>query len=66
MGQLKHCKKTKDELNEIQQLQVWKSLPAVQNGHVYVLNAKKWLIDGPIAESLKRKEMLEVLGASAP
>ncbi|MFB8377217.1 ABC transporter substrate-binding protein [Paenibacillus taichungensis] len=57
--------KTKDELSEIQQLQVWKSLPAVQSGHVYVLNAKNWLIDGPVAESLKRNEMLEVLGLSA-
>ncbi|MEK3923590.1 ABC transporter substrate-binding protein [Paenibacillus sp. FSL K6-2393] len=64
-GSAEALQKTKDELNEIQQLQVWKSLPAVQNGHVYVLNAKKWLIDGPIAESLKRNEMLEVLGLPA-
>lgn len=53
--------KTLDELEAMKQSGVWKSIPAVKQDRVYVLNMKNWLVEGPHAESLKINELLQVL-----
>ncbi|MNI11042.1 putative siderophore-binding lipoprotein YfiY precursor [compost metagenome] len=47
--------------NEIAQTKVWQSLKAVKNGHVFRVNARHWISNGPIAEGLKIEDTVRAL-----
>ncbi|ACT03743.1 ABC transporter substrate-binding protein [Paenibacillus sp. JDR-2] len=36
--------------SEVEKLQVWKAMPAVQQNHVFKVSARTWMSSGPIAE----------------
>lgn len=38
------------ESTEVEKLQVWKAMPAVQQNHVFKVSARHWMMSGPIAE----------------
>ncbi|GED66796.1 hypothetical protein BRE01_04980 [Brevibacillus reuszeri] len=35
---------------EVEKLQVWKSMPAVQQDHLFKVSARHWMMSGSIAE----------------
>ncbi|MFC0329232.1 ABC transporter substrate-binding protein [Paenibacillus sepulcri] len=45
--------KAMDTITEVENLQVWKAIPAVKQNHVYKLSARYWMLSGPIADSMK-------------
>ncbi|TBL70402.1 ABC transporter substrate-binding protein [Paenibacillus thalictri] len=45
---------------EIEKLQVWKAMPAVQQNHLFKVSARHWISAGPIAES---REIDDVVAA---
>ena len=55
--------RTMDELAVMQESSLWATLPALQKGNVHILNAKNWLVEGPMAEKLKMEELVDVLTA---
>ncbi|WP_213516350.1 ABC transporter substrate-binding protein [Paenibacillus montaniterrae] len=57
-----------DAFEEIEQLELWKSLPAVQNGHVYKLETDKYYGSDiiTIRETMKETAAMLVEGAKQP
>jgi iron complex transport system substrate-binding protein len=51
----------KEVLAEMEQTGVWKSIPAVKQGHVVYVNARHWISTGPIAGSMKMADVAEAL-----
>jgi iron complex transport system substrate-binding protein len=49
------------QLSEIEELHVWKSIPAVQNDHVYQVSAKHWMLAGPYADKMKVDDVINAL-----
>jgi iron complex transport system substrate-binding protein len=49
------------QLSEIEELQVWQSIPAVQNDHVYQVSAKHWMLAGPYADKMKVDDVINAL-----
>ncbi|MFD2329637.1 ABC transporter substrate-binding protein [Cohnella sp. GCM10020058] len=47
-----------DELTEVENLAVWKKIPAVQQGHVYKMSARHWMLNGPTADNMKIDDVL--------
>ncbi|MEJ8306278.1 ABC transporter substrate-binding protein [Saccharibacillus sacchari] len=60
-GSEEGLQKTYDQLNALEQGKIWQAVPAVKANHVYLLNMKNWLIDGPNAEVLKMNDLLRAL-----
>ncbi|REK75585.1 AraC family transcriptional regulator [Paenibacillus paeoniae] len=46
------------ELNVVEELNVWKSIPAVQQGNVYKMSSRHWMLNGPTADSMKIDDVL--------
>ncbi|MFF2479909.1 AraC family transcriptional regulator [Paenibacillus sp. NPDC058071] len=46
------------EMNEVEDLNVWKSIPAVKQGHAYKMSARHWMLNGPTADSMKIDDVL--------
>lgn len=51
----------KQELQGVEELHVWNTIPAVQNDHVYQVSAKHWMLAGPYADELKINDVVEAL-----
>lgn len=45
--------KAQGVVSKVEELQLWKSLPAVKQNHVVELSARHWMLSGPIADSMK-------------
>ncbi|MEK8127284.1 ABC transporter substrate-binding protein [Paenibacillus filicis] len=50
-----------DKTKELLDNPLWKSLPAVKNGHVYEINFETWMKSGPIADSKKIDDVVKAL-----
>ncbi|MGO4180014.1 helix-turn-helix domain-containing protein [Paenibacillus sp. MCAF9] len=48
------------EMNVVEDLKVWKSIPAVKQGHVYKMSSRHWMLNGPTADSMKIDDVLAV------
>ncbi|WP_416148813.1 AraC family transcriptional regulator [Salipaludibacillus sp. HK11] len=49
------------QLAEIEELQVWQSIPAVQEGNVYQVSAKNWMLAGPYADESKINDVIQAV-----
>ncbi|CAK4836640.1 unnamed protein product [Aphanomyces euteiches] len=52
------------ELSEVENLKVWKEIPAVKQGHVYKMSSRHWMLNGPIADSMKIDDVLAAFDLS--
>ncbi|WP_042161562.1 AraC family transcriptional regulator [Paenibacillus gorillae] len=50
-----------DNVKAVEKLQLWKSIPAVKQNHVYKVSARHWMLNGPISDSLKIDDVLKAL-----
>ncbi|WP_028559600.1 AraC family transcriptional regulator [Paenibacillus pinihumi] len=46
------------EMNAVEELNAWKSIPAVKQGHVYKMSSRHWMLNGPTADSMKIDDVL--------
>ncbi|MBQ9047009.1 MAG: ABC transporter substrate-binding protein [Solobacterium sp.] len=49
------------DFDEMQNSDVWKGLQAVQSGRVYNLESRFWISDGPLADTMKIDQVVELL-----
>ncbi|MFF2094206.1 AraC family transcriptional regulator [Paenibacillus sp. NPDC058174] len=47
-----------EEMSVVEDLNVWKSIPAVKQGHVYKMSSRHWMLNGPTADSMKINDVL--------
>ncbi|MBO9607842.1 MAG: ABC transporter substrate-binding protein [Paenibacillaceae bacterium] len=45
--------KALETVSGVEQLQLWKTIPAVKQNHFFKLSARHWMLSGPIADSMK-------------
>jgi len=64
-GTSEDLQKDQSEFAELQKSPIWQALPAVQNHHLYSVNAKYWISTGPIADELKIKDAVKQLTTSS-
>jgi iron complex transport system substrate-binding protein len=50
-----------EELTEVEQLTVWKEVPAVKQGHVYKMSSRHWMLNGPTADTMKLDDIIAAL-----
>lgn len=50
------------EYAELQQLALWKAIPAVANGKAFKVSAQHWISNGPIADEMKVADVVQALG----
>lgn len=46
---------------QIEQLQIWKSLPAVKKNQVFKVSSRHWMSSGPIAESMEADDVVNAV-----
>ncbi|GGG76069.1 AraC family transcriptional regulator [Paenibacillus radicis (ex Gao et al. 2016)] len=56
------AKAASEEMNVVEDLNVWKSIPAVKQGHVYKMPSRHWMLNGPTADSMKIDDVLAAFG----
>lgn len=49
------------DFEEITGSDIWSGLTAVQNDHVYYLESRYWISDGPLADTMKINQIVELL-----
>ncbi|GAA3400748.1 ABC transporter substrate-binding protein [Paenibacillus hodogayensis] len=49
--------------SEVEQMNVWKAIPAVVKGHAFKVSARHWALNGPIADGLKIDDIVKTLTA---
>ncbi|MWV43764.1 hypothetical protein GRF59_08950 [Paenibacillus sp. HJL G12] len=49
--------------SEVEKLKVWKSIPAVAQGHAFKVSARHWALNGPTADGLKIDDVVQTLTA---
>ena len=49
--------------SEVEQMKVWKAIPAVAQGHAFKVSARHWALNGPIADGLKIDDIVQTLTA---
>ncbi|QHT62555.1 iron-siderophore ABC transporter substrate-binding protein [Paenibacillus lycopersici] len=47
--------------SEVEKLNVWKKIPAVEKGQAYKVSARHWALNGPIADGLKIDDVVQAL-----
>ncbi|WP_141501556.1 AraC family transcriptional regulator [Paenibacillus luteus] len=53
-----------ENVKELEKLQVWKAMSAAKQNHVYKISARHWMLNGPIAESMKIDDVVQALTGS--
>ena len=53
--------KTLQSVTGVESLQVWKAIPAVKQNHTYKVSARHWMLNGPIADSMKIDDVVQAL-----
>ncbi|MFE4712843.1 iron-siderophore ABC transporter substrate-binding protein [Paenibacillus sp. NPDC056722] len=53
--------KTLETVKGVESLQVWKAIPAVKQNHTYKVSARHWMLNGPIADSMKIDDVVQAL-----
>ncbi len=48
----------------VEQLKVWKAIPAVAKGQAYKVSARHWALNGPIADEMKIDDIVNILAAN--
>lgn len=53
-------------LEEVQQMEVWKRHPAVSNNQAYIVSARHWMTNGPIADNMKINDVVSFITGEQP
>ncbi|MBP1991647.1 ABC transporter substrate-binding protein [Paenibacillus eucommiae] len=56
--------KAMDTVTSVEQMNIWKTIPAVKQNQVYKLSARHWMLSGPIAEGMKMDDIVQLLTVS--